>query len=332
MTASPAGQTAHNPAIDVAKGVGIVLVVIGHTWRGLETSGLIGNATLYRVIDTLIYNFHMPLFFVLSGMTFEKWALRRDWGVGLGSRVARLLWPLVAWTYIFAAVRSAIGQTADPQAGMLADLAFWPLPPQDHFWFLWALFLQHILVFALIRAVGRPIDHRIWLTLAAAAVVISSTGLTPLNAYTYGATVYLAAFLTGLWLAARGLPHVGMAGFAVAAALFAGLEAASFVLPPSLAGFAILGITIALCALAMIAALCRGAPAAPLRMLGLLGKASMGIFLTHTMFSFATRAALAQITDATVPHLLAGTMAGILGPLVIYQIIHRVGRPAWIGF
>jgi hypothetical protein len=30
--------------------------------------------------------------------------------------------------------------------------------------------------------------------------------------------------------------------------------------------------------------------------------------------------------------MLAGTLAGIIGPLVIYTIIRRVGRPSWIGF
>ena len=46
------------PMIDVAKGIGIILVVIGHT-------------NLPTLVMNLIYAFHVPLFFVLSGMVFN---------------------------------------------------------------------------------------------------------------------------------------------------------------------------------------------------------------------------------------------------------------------
>ena len=77
MTVSPeANPNRRDLSLDAAKGVGIILVVIGHAWRGLDSAGMIGNPNLFRIIDTLIYNFHMPLFFLLSGMTFQAWALR----------------------------------------------------------------------------------------------------------------------------------------------------------------------------------------------------------------------------------------------------------------
>jgi acyltransferase len=44
--------------IDIAKGITILLVIVGHT--------LIG----YKVND-YIYAFHMPLFFICSGLLFK---------------------------------------------------------------------------------------------------------------------------------------------------------------------------------------------------------------------------------------------------------------------
>lgn len=44
--------------VDIAKGIAILLVVLGHT--GLA----VGSA---RYLDAFIYSFHLPLFFVLSG-------------------------------------------------------------------------------------------------------------------------------------------------------------------------------------------------------------------------------------------------------------------------
>lgn len=45
---------------DIAKGIGILLVIIGH------------NINESSDIRTLIYSFHMPLFFVLSGLVMKK--------------------------------------------------------------------------------------------------------------------------------------------------------------------------------------------------------------------------------------------------------------------
>jgi fucose 4-O-acetylase-like acetyltransferase len=48
--------------IDVAKGIGIILVVLGHNWIIRTEKG-----ELFRII----FSFHMPLFFFLSGVLFK---------------------------------------------------------------------------------------------------------------------------------------------------------------------------------------------------------------------------------------------------------------------
>ena len=48
--------------IDIAKGIGILLVVIGHA-TGIQQGGIIRN---------VIYVFHMPLFFFLSGLVLKQ--------------------------------------------------------------------------------------------------------------------------------------------------------------------------------------------------------------------------------------------------------------------
>jgi fucose 4-O-acetylase-like acetyltransferase len=319
-------------SLDVAKGVGIILVVIGHAWRGLDSAGMIGNPDLFRIIDTLIYNFHMPLFFLLSGMTFESWALKRTFPKAAISRVTRLLWPLILWTYLFAAARLAAGDAANTQATGLESLAFFPLPPRDHFWFLWALFLQHLVILAVIRAHGKPLGPTVWLTLAAFVILASSFTPVGLNAWTFGAATYAGAFLVGLWIGPLDLRPSGPLAFALAAAAFLGLQALSFQLPASLLTSQILGILLSLAVLVMTQTAATDPTSSILRGLAYLGLSSMGIYLAHTIFSAGIRAALApRITDLTV-HMLAGTVVGIIGPLVIYAIIRKVGRPGWIGF
>lgn len=318
-------------SLDVAKGLGIILVVVGHAWRGLESAGMIGDAWLFQLVDRLIYNFHMPLFFLLSGMTFQAWALKRPYPEAAFSRVTRLLWPLVLWTYLFYAAKLAAGDAANTQVHGWQSLLFFPLPPRDHFWFLWALFLQQLAVLALIRAVGHPLGATVWAGLAVAVVLVSSFTPVGLNAWTVGAATYAGAFLTGLALGPTGIPARGIAVAAIGAVVFLAVEKASFWLPTNLLGMQVIGIVLALAFLAVVQSAAQGTGPA-LLLLAWLGVSSMGIYLAHTIFSAGTRAVLARFTQDVPLHMILGTLAGIIGPLILYALIRRVGRPAWIGF
>lgn len=325
-------QASRDLSLDVAKGVGILLVVIGHAWRGLESAGMIGDAGLFRLVDQVIYNFHMPLFFLLSGMTFQAWALRRPLGEAALGRVTRLLWPLVLWTYLFTAARLAAGEAANTEVAGLPSLLFFPLPPRDHFWFLWALFLQHLAVLALIRFATGPLSAAAWAGLAALAVLASSLTPVGLNAWTVGALTNAGAFLTGLALGQTSWRPTGALALLTAIAVFVGLQTLSFRLPPSLLTSQLLGIALSLAALAMIHLPTSASRSAAWHLLAWLGVSSMGIYLAHTIFSAGTRTVLARITPDLTLHMTLGTLAGIIGPLLLYSVIRRIGRPAWIGF
>lgn len=52
-----------NSTIDIAKGLGIILVVLGHSWIASN-----GNREIFRVI----FSFHMPLFLFLSGIFLNE--------------------------------------------------------------------------------------------------------------------------------------------------------------------------------------------------------------------------------------------------------------------
>lgn len=334
MTATdeaPARPASRDLSLDVAKGLGIILVVIGHAWRGLDSAGLIGNPQLFRLVDQLIYNFHMPLFFLLSGMTYQAWALKRPASEAAFSRVTRLLWPLALWSYLFAAARLAAGDAANTQSSGLQSLAFFPLPPREHLWFLWALFLQHLAVLALIKAIGRPLGAPTWTAITILIVLGSSFTPVGLNAWTFGALTYAGAFLTGLALGPKGLPATKPLA-ALAAVAFIALQALSFQLPETLLTRQLLGIALSLAFLAVVQAIAATGTSAGLRLLAFLGVSSLGIYLTHTIFSAGIRAVLGRFTEGLTLHMTLGTLAGIIGPLVIYAIIRRIGRPAWIGF
>ncbi len=71
--------------LDIAKGLGVLLVFIGHFWYKCS----------FPIVNQIIYSFHMPMFFVLSGFIFKKSNLKFE--LFVVSKIKRLLLP----TFIF---------------------------------------------------------------------------------------------------------------------------------------------------------------------------------------------------------------------------------------
>ena len=75
--------------IDIAKGIGILLVYIGHCF--LNKDGMLFQS---------IYSFHMPLFFLISGMLFQY---NPDYGIAkiIYGKVVTLLLPYLLFTVLY---------------------------------------------------------------------------------------------------------------------------------------------------------------------------------------------------------------------------------------
>ncbi|MCR4590151.1 MAG: acyltransferase family protein [Lachnospiraceae bacterium] len=73
--------------IDISKAITIILVILGHTTGNLDTP-------MYR---RLIYAFHMPLFFFLSGMSTKPKTLKSfgEWKKNIGKDILALIVPYV---------------------------------------------------------------------------------------------------------------------------------------------------------------------------------------------------------------------------------------------
>ncbi len=78
-------QWVHYDEIDIAKGIGIILVVIGHAINSDS------------VLHTFIYLFHMPLFFIMSGLFIESESDKSK----LFFRESKLLSYYIFYSFIF---------------------------------------------------------------------------------------------------------------------------------------------------------------------------------------------------------------------------------------
>lgn len=329
MTASP--SRLH--AIDSAKGIGIILVVFGHAWRGAMGAGLIPTSGLFELVDRAIYAFHMPLFFFLSGLLFLETLRKYATGSLLRGRISRLLWPMALWTWVFFGLKLFAGQSANTPVA-LAEFPIIPLPPYEHLWFLWALFLcQSLLILGYATPIGRFSDASLrWGAAAAALVLALVNPFLSVPSFIWGPMVeHFPYFLAGI--AAGGLS--GLRPSVLTGALAA---AAFFLLLSSVGGEkAAVILSLALVLLAWQAWRCADRSAADvgpvLEGLRYLGQVSMVIYLTHTIFSAALRIAMLSVgVNNLFLVLVATTAVGLIAPVFVLVAARRAGLTKLLGF
>lgn len=120
--------------VDTAKGLGLLLVFIGHLKTPFGA--------------TWVYTFHMPLFFFLSGLVYKH----IYWSEFIGKRFKRLVIPyfslgvviFLVWFIIYAFQGKCNAEYWDMLHDFLVQRGFWTV------WFLAALFVASILQWAVV--------------------------------------------------------------------------------------------------------------------------------------------------------------------------------------
>ena len=142
--------------LDIAKGIAIILVIVGHT---------VANPSPLR---TIIFSFHMPLFFILAGYTFRI----KPWKEVLSSSLKRLLIPflllVLAWRIpqLLSNTPSLSGKTILDELGALVYASGTVVEPFGFdaigmSWFLVALFVSRLILNGLMMLFER-FDCPLW--------------------------------------------------------------------------------------------------------------------------------------------------------------------------
>lgn len=116
-------------SLDIAKGIGIFLVVFGHFLNMHSYPGII------------IYSFHMPLFFFISGMCFNACKYVAFNSVFI-SRLKTILWPCICFTAIVSILQCAL--IGIPLSDLKEELP-------GALWFLPILFLAEMIYYPLCK-------------------------------------------------------------------------------------------------------------------------------------------------------------------------------------
>lgn len=146
--------------IDLARGVAIILVALGHLTTGN------GASMWLPALDGLhtgLYLFHMPLFFMLGGLVLH--VRGRSFGAFARARARSLLVPYYAFSLYYLAKPLIVVSNPDlaasfgAQTGSAAQTAWDVLVMGDGLWFLWAYFWGQLIAYGVLRALD-PLDDQ----------------------------------------------------------------------------------------------------------------------------------------------------------------------------
>lgn len=314
--------------VDNAKAIGIILVVYGHVARGLVNSNIEAPTPYYQLLDQVIYSFHMPLFFFLSGLFFIQTLDKKSAGKLVLSKVDTILYPYVVWSLIQGGIEVMLSQHANGAVTWAEVLALW-WQPRAQFWFLYALFFvfafaslvywafstrRHMLMFGVsigLYLFPPPITHYIIPNFIVGHLVFFCLGIV----FNTHFKITKFSSLTSLLLIS--------AAFAIAQWLFhAVFEFQSIDRNPALLALTIVSIL-------FVVTLATCLAKREFNFLAYIGASSMAIYLMHILAGSGTRVLLSKLLhiESFTVHLIAGCLAGILAPLIAVVVIRQLKIP-----
>lgn len=131
-----------DPVIDIAKGIVIILMVIGHLHSYFSTG------ELYKHAHKLIYSFHMPFFFLTAGLYFRY---KKSFAPIIFNKFRRLIIPWMATCFFYSLPKVLM----NPELSTNTKAAIFISPYFSHgnfegSWFLPCFFISQLLIFSIL--------------------------------------------------------------------------------------------------------------------------------------------------------------------------------------
>ena len=137
--------------LDCCKGATILLVVLGHVADGYLSAGAFPeHKTVLLAIYNLIYSFHMPLFYCLSGYVFylAYCQKRTEKKKNFWSQIINLTWIYVLFSVALWIFKMIFSDNVNTQFGV-RDLLMIPIKPLGEFWYIYVLIFIYLIAYIL---------------------------------------------------------------------------------------------------------------------------------------------------------------------------------------
>ena len=319
--------------VDYAKGIGIFLVVYGHLLSSGYHAGLSIPKHFFELSDSIVYSFHMPFFFFLSGLFAESSLQKRGPREYLKDKLLRIAYPYFIWSILQMSVEVFFSSQTQKGAG-ISDILAIVYRPWGQFWFIYALFLMHV-VYTLISRSGRFTPALmfiigIWLFFNPISLNVAALGGFSMRLIFFVCGIYLRRYLVDrealslpLWATLSLLIILLGSGYFVFENMIEPVRLSSSSHPYYSLYFSILGI-IACTSLAQYLAKNNSLP-----FLKTLGIYSLQIYLVHMLAGAGTRLILQQVFQLQnwVIHIVIGVVVALVLPIAIQKISEKINFP-----
>lgn len=313
--------------VDYAKAIGIILVVYGHVARGLHGAGFEISEPIYKLVDSIVYSFHMPLFFFLSGLFFYSSLLKRKAGELIFSKVDTILYPYLIWSLFQGSIEALLSNYTNGNAS-LSDVLSLLWSPRAQFWFLYALFF--IFVVSAVVYSWVPKKFNILVFVFAVFIYLFPTVL-PDSLISYFISQNLVYFTFGIVFTKY-----------IKVEYFSGVLAFSVLLISFVVGqwffhqylsmtYTSLGpeaLLLALTSILFLVSISFYLEKLNYKLLAFIGASSMAIYMMHILAASGARIIFGKLgVSSFSTHIVLGCLVGIFVPLFALAIINRFKIP-----
>ena len=314
-------------------------IVVGHVWRGMAAAGIVPSDRTFVLVDRGLYFFHLAVFVFVAGLFVRHGVVKNGTGPYLRSRTWLFLYLYLIWGLLQGLVKVISGSLVNSPSSWWDLARLWI--PEGQLWF-----LPFMVMMTVVGVTYRPWE-RPWPTVAAASLAsLAAWGVEAIWAGGRGLSLTVF-FVAGAALGARrfasAMAKVGPAtalllGSVLGAGYLALLLQTSAAPPtvshlPREADSIALGVMATVLSTTAVLLVSKAMTAVPLLRhgLGFLGRRSLEIFLAHIIATAGTRIVLMRVgvTDPWV-HVLTGTAAGVVGPLILWWVLTRIGSSRWL--
>lgn len=314
-----------NTWVDYAKGIGIILVVYGHVARGVFNAGLPMDEGRYVLVDSIIYSFHMPLFFFLSGLFFYDSLMKRGTTGLIVNKIDTIVYPFLLWSLLQGLFEVILSDYTNGDVTLSQVVFSLVWSPRAQFWFLYALFLVFVVCSFVYARAGRRLFLPILLVFSALYVFRQEMVSNSAVQFVLANAVF---FALGIWV--NEIKASLLARHTQLMLLFGAL----FVLGQYVFHIT-LGLTwdvgglpvlvLATISILFMVTLSMWLGQFRIQWLLFVGASSMTIYLLHILAGSGVRVIMSGFLDidSIAVHLLVGTLVGLAAPLLAQVIIQR---------
>lgn len=309
----------------IAKGIGIMLVVIGH-FHSPDSPGY------WDDIRRLIYSFHMPLFFMLSGFLYSH--AKYSYPELVTSKIKRLGYPFISIAALFFIIKYLAGKLfyLEHPVGMEGIYALLINPVNSYMpllWFVHALFLIFLIYPPLRTIAGNNLSILFLIILINILIgnryPVIGNALANMPFFVIGVILRengaaRQTLVSGRWSTVAASMTLFILTYMLIQKMYAGHQAGYLMVLAA-------GVTGAICTMNISSLIdTSGGSIGKVILVGT-GTYSMTIYLFHTLFESAVGIGFRQLPDSLRPDFwvvaAAAIIAGVLFPLLLERFFLR---------